>query len=209
MSEAIESLSVEGRTFPPSAEFQRDASIVDAAIYDEANTDLEGFWARHAAELDWFQEWDTVLEWDLPYAKWFVGGKLNASYNCLDRHVTAGHGARVAYHWEGEPGDTRTITYAEMLDEVSRLANALKELGVRRGDRVNIYMGMVPELPMALLACSRIGAPHSVVFGGFSSDSLRDRINDAEAKVLITCDGAWRRGNVFPLKETADTAVAE
>ena len=209
MSEAIESLSVEGRTFPPSAEFQRDASIVDAAIYDEANTDLEGFWARHAAELDWFQEWDTVLEWDLPYAKWFVGGKLNASYNCLDRHVTAGHGAQVAYHWEGEPGDTRTITYADMLDEVSRLANALKELGVRRGDRVNIYMGMVPELPMALLACSRIGAPHSVVFGGFSSDSLRDRINDAEAKVLITCDGAWRRGNVFPLKETADTAVAE
>jgi len=209
MSDAIESLAAEGRTFPPSAAFKRDATIVDAAIYDEANTDLEGFWARHAAELDWFREWDTVLEWDLPFAKWFVGGKLNASVNCLDRHVAAGHGAQVAYHWEGEPGDTRTITYAEMLDEVSRLANALKELGVRRGDRVNIYMGMVPELPMALLACSRIGAPHSVVFGGFSSDSLRDRINDAEAKVLITCDGAWRRGNVFPLKETADTAVAE
>jgi acetyl-CoA synthetase len=138
-----------------------------------------------------------------------VGGKLNASYNCLDRHVANGHGERVAYHWEGEPGDTRTITYAELLDEVSRLANALKELGVKKGDRVNIYMGMVPELPMALLACSRIGAPHSVVFGGFSSDSLRDRINDAEAKVLVTADGAWRRGSVFPLKETADTAVAQ
>jgi len=209
MSDAIESLSAEGRTFPPPADFTRDATIVDAAIYDEANADLEGFWARHAAELDWFQEWESVLEWDLPFAKWFVGGKLNASYNCLDRHVAAGHGDQVAYHWEGEPGDTRTLTYADMLAEVSRLANALKELGVRKGDRVNIYMGMVPELPMALLACARLGAPHSVVFGGFSSDSLRDRINDAEAKVLITCDGAWRRGNVFPLKETADTAVAE
>ena len=209
MSDAIESLSAEGRTFPPPADFKRNAAIVDAAIYDEASTDPEGFWSRHAAELDWFQDWDTVLEWDLPFAKWFVGGKLNASYNCLDRHVAAGHGDQVAYHWEGEPGDTRTLTYADMLAEVSRLANALKELGVRKGDRVNIYMGMVPELPMALLACSRLGAPHSVVFGGFSSDSLRDRINDAEAKVLITCDGAWRRGNVFPLKETADAAVAE
>ncbi|MFO7591822.1 MAG: acetate--CoA ligase [Acidimicrobiia bacterium] len=209
MSDAIESLSAEGRTFPPPADFKRNAAIVDAAIYDEASTDPEGFWARHAAELDWFQDWDTVLEWDLPFAKWFVGGKLNASYNCLDRHVAAGHGDQVAVHWEGEPGDTRTLTYADMLAEVSRLANALKELGVRKGDRVNIYMGMVPELPMALLACARLGAPHSVVFGGFSSDSLRDRINDAEAKVLITCDGAWRRGNVFPLKETADAAVAE
>ncbi|MCJ7439730.1 MAG: acetate--CoA ligase, partial [Acidimicrobiia bacterium] len=159
--------------------------------------------------IDWFEPWSTVCDWDLPFAKWFVGAKLNASYNCLDRHVANGHGEKVAYHWEGEPGDTRTITYAELLDEVSRLANALKELGVKKGDRVNIYMGMVPELPMALLACSRIGAPHSVVFGGFSSDSLRDRINDAEAKVLITADGAWRRGKVFPLKETADTAVAE
>ena len=150
-----------------------------------------------------------MLEWDLPFAKWFVGGKLNASYNCLDRHVIAGHGDQVAYHWEGEPGDRRTITYAELLDEVCRLANALKELGVEKGDRVNIYLGMVPELPTALLACARIGAPHSVVFGGFSSDSLRDRINDAEAKVLITGDGAWRRGNIVPLKETADAAVAE
>ena len=150
-----------------------------------------------------------MLEWKLPFAKWFVGGKLNVSYNCLDRHVTAGHGDQIAYHWEGEPGDTRTITYAQLLDDVSRLANALKALGVGKGDRVNIYLGMVPELPMALLACSRIGAAHSVVFGGFSADSLRDRINDAEAKVLITGDGAWRRGSIVPLKETADAAVAD
>ena len=203
MSDAIESLQGEGRTFPPSESFKRSARIVDAEIYDEANTDPEGFWARQAGELlDWFEEWDTVCEWNLPFAKWFVGGKLNASYNCLDRHVANGHGDQVAYHWEGEPGDTRTITYAQLLDEVSKLANALKELGVQKGDRVNIYLGMVPELPMSLLACSRIGAAHSVVFGGFSSDSLRDRINDAEAKVLITADGAWRRGSVFPLKAT-------
>jgi len=210
MSEAIESLAAEGRTFAPSAGFKGSARITDAGIYDEASADVEGFWARQASDLiDWFEPWSTVCEWDLPFAKWFVGAKLNASYNCLDRHIANGHGEKVAYHWEGEPGDTRTITYAELLDEVSRLANALKELGVKKGDRVNIYMGMVPELPMALLACSRIGAPHSVVFGGFSSDSLRDRINDAEAKVLITADGAWRRGKVFPLKETADTAVGE
>src|SRR5262249_44629655 len=147
-----------------------------------------------ASELvDWFEPWHTVLEWNLPFAKWFVGGKLNISYNCLDRHVAAGHGGQIAYYWEAETGPGRVITYAELLDEVSRLANALKELGVRKGDRVNIYLGMVPELPMALLACARIGAVHSVVFGGFSSDSLRDRIQDAGAKVLVTADGASRR----------------
>ena len=210
MAETIESLLAEGRTFPPPDEFKKRARVVGTEVYDEADVDFEGFWARQAAELlDWSKDWETVLEWDLPFAKWFVGGRLNASYNCLDRHVAAGHGDQVAYHWEGEPGDTRTITYAQLLDDVSRLANALKELGVRKGDRVNIYLGMVPELPMSLLACARIGAPHSVVFGGFSADSLRDRINDAEAKVLITGDGAWRRGSVVPLKETADTAVAE
>jgi len=210
MADTIESLLAEGRTFPPPESFKKDALVVDAEIYDEANVDFEGFWARQAADLlDWEQEWQTILEWDLPFAKWFVGGKLNASYNCLDRHVAAGHGDQVAYHWEGEPGDTRTITYADLLADVSRLANTLKELGVRKGDRVNIYLGMVPELPTALLACARIGAPHSVVFGGFSSESLRDRIQDAEAKVLITADGAWRRGGIVPLKETADTAVAE
>jgi acetyl-CoA synthetase len=210
MVDTIESLLAEGRTFPPSEAFKEDALIVDAEIYDEANVDYQGFWARQAADLlDWYEDWDTILDWELPFAKWFIGGKLNASYNCLDRHVEAGHGDQVAYHWEGEPGDTRTITYAQLLEDVCRLANALKELGVRKGDRVNIYLGMVPELPTALLACSRIGAPHSVVFGGFSSDSLRDRIQDAEAKVLITGDGAWRRGSIVPLKETADTAVGE
>ena len=194
-SDTIESLLDEGRTFPPPAAFTADALVADTDVYDEADADFEAFWARQAGELlDWFEPWDTVLEWDLPFAKWFVGGKLNAAYNCLDRHVAAGHGDQVAYHWEGEPGDTRTITYAELLDDVSPLANALKALGVEKGDRVNVYLGMVPELPMALLACARIGAAHSVVFGGFSSDSLRDRINDAEAKVLITGDGAWRRG---------------
>jgi acetyl-CoA synthetase len=210
MAETIESLLVEGRTFAPPDEFAAAAQIRDPAIYDEAEKDPEGFWARQASELlDWFQPWDTVCEWDLPFAKWFVGGKLNVTYNCLDRHVANGYGEQVAYHWEGEPGDTRTITYAELLVDVSRLANALKSLGVQRGDRVNIYLGMVPELPMSLLACARIGAAHSVVFGGFSADSLRDRIDDAEAKVLITADGAWRRGHVVPLKETADTAVAD
>jgi acetyl-CoA synthetase len=211
MAEAtIDDLLSEGRTFPPPDAFKKDALVVGREIYDEADRDYEGFWARQAAALvDWFEEWGTILEWDLPFAKWFVGGKLNVTHNCLDRHVAAGHGGKVAYHWEGEPGDTRTLTYADLLDEVQRVANALKELGVRRGDRVNIYMGMVPELPVAMLACARIGAPHSVVFGGFSSDALRDRINDAEAKVLITADGAWRRGQVVPLKESADTAVAE
>jgi acetyl-CoA synthetase len=206
----IDDLLEEGRTFPPPEGFKKTARIVGNEVYDEAERDHEGFWARQAAELlDWFEEWDTILEWDLPFARWFVGGKLNVTHNCLDRHVAAGHGDKVAYHWVGEPGDTRTLTYADLLDEVQRVANALKSLGIRKGDRVNIYLGMVPELPIAMLACARIGAPHSVVFGGFSSDSLRDRINDAEAKLLITGDGSWRRGQIIPLKESADTAVAE
>jgi acetyl-CoA synthetase len=206
----IEALLAEGRTFPPPPEFKKTARVVDAEIYDEAERDFEGFWARQAADLlDWAEEWHTILEWDLPFAKWFVGGTLNVSFNCLDRHVAAGHGDQVAYHWEGEPGDTRTITYAQLLEEVQRTANALTSLGIRKGDRVNIYLGMVPELPIAMLACARIGAPHSVVFGGFSAEALRDRINDAEARLLITADGAWRRGQVVPLKESADTALAE
>jgi acetyl-CoA synthetase len=211
MSEAtIEALLAEGRTFPPPPEFKKTARIVDAEIYDEAERDFEGFWARQAADLvDWIDEWQTILEWDPPFAKWFVGGTLNVSANCLDRHVAAGHGDQVAYHWEGEPGDTRTITYSQLLEEVQRVANALKSLGVKKGDRVNVYLGMVPELPIAMLACARIGAPHSVVFGGFSADALRDRINDAEARLLITADGAWRRGQVVPLKQSADTAMAE
>ncbi len=206
----IEALLAEGRTFPPPPEFKKNARIVDAEVYDEAERDYEGFWARQAAELvDWIDEWHTILEWEMPFAKWFVGGTLNVSVNCLDRHVDAGHGDQVAYHWEGEPGDTRTITYAQLLEEVQRVANTLKSLGINKGDRVNIYLGMVPELPIAMLACARIGAPHSVVFGGFSSDSLRDRINDAEARLLITADGAWRRGQVVPLKDSADVAMAE
>jgi acetyl-CoA synthetase len=210
MPDAIESLLAEGRTFAPPDHFKKEALVTGVGAYDEAARDWEGFWARQAVDLlDWSKEWHTILEWDLPFAKWFVGGTLNAASNCLDRHVADGHGDQVAYHWEGEPGDTRTITYAQLLDDVSRLANALLELGVRKGDRVNIYLGMVPELPISLLACARIGAPHSVVFGGFSADSLRDRINDAEAKVLITGDGAWRRGGVVPLKQTADQAVAD
>src|SRR5207248_3130100 len=157
----------------------------------------------------WFDDFGTVLEWDLPFAKWFIGGTLNVSYNCLDRHVAAGLGDKVAYHWEGEPGDTRTITYADLLDEVQRFANVLKGLGVKRGDRVAIYMPMIPELPVAMLACTRVGAAHSVVFGGFSSDALRDRINDAEAKVLITSDGGYRRGTTVPLKANVDVALAD
>jgi acetyl-CoA synthetase len=208
--EAIESLFLEERRYPPSAEFVARATVTDDALRREADADPEAFWARQAREhIDWFEPWHTVCEWNLPDAKWFLGGTLNVAYNCLDRHVEAGHGGQVAYYWEGEPGDARAITYAELLDEVARLANTLKELGVEKGDRVNIYLGMVPELPMALLACARVGAAHSVVFGGFSAESLRDRINDAGAKVLITGDGAWRRGGVVPLKEIADAAVAE
>ena len=208
--DTIESLLAEGRTFPPPPSFVDRALIRDTHIYAEADADYEAFWAKAAGELiDWYEPWHTVLEWDLPFAQWFVGGKLNVAYNCLDRHVEDGHGDKVAYYWEAETGPGRTITYRQLLEEVSQLANALKALGVQKGDRVNIYLGMVPELPMALLACARIGAAHSVVFGGFSSDSLRDRINDAQAKVLVTGDGAWRRGTVVPLKEIADEALAE
>jgi acetyl-CoA synthetase len=209
-SAAIEDYLVEDRTFPPPPEFVTQTLVTGTAMYDEANDDYEAFWARQAAELvSWSKDWHTVCDWDLPFAKWFVGGELNVSYNCLDRHVEAGRGDKVAFHWEGEPGDTRTITYADLLDEVQRFANVLKRLGVQKGDRVNIYLPMIPELPVALLACARIGAPHSVVFGGFSPDSLADRINDAEAKVLITSDGGWRRGAAVGLKANSDVAVAQ
>ncbi|MBA3399912.1 MAG: AMP-binding protein, partial [Acidimicrobiia bacterium] len=205
----IDALLAEDRTFPPSDEFKRDALVTDTDLYDEAARDDEAFWATQAAELvHWDREWDTILDWQLPYAKWFVGGQLNASYNCLDRHVEAGNGDKVALHWEGEPGDTRKITYTELCTEVQRFANALKALGVTKGDVVNIYLPMIPEAAVAMLACARIGAPHSVVFGGFSSQSLADRIIDAKAKVLITADGGYRRGEVFPLKPAADEAVA-
>jgi len=210
MSEpTIEDYYVEDRTFPPSDAFQKNALIADRSLYEEAQENRLGFWARQARELvTWFEDFETVLEWDLPFAKWFVEGKLNISYNCLDRHVEAGRGDKVAFHWEGEPGDIRTITYNGLLEEVSKFANVLKSLGVTKGDRVCIYMPMIPELPVAMLACARIGAPHSIVFGGFSADSLSDRIDDADAKLLITADGGYRRGEPFPLKETADASVA-
>ena len=209
MSKALEDLLSEHRTFPPPADFRRAARLADEKIYAEASADPEGFWERQAQELDWVERWHTVLEWELPYAKWFVGGKLNASYNCLDRHVAAGRGDRVAFHWEGEPGDSRSLTYAQLLEETSKFANVLKTLGVRKGDRVAIYLPMVPELVVAVLACARLGAPHSVVFGGFSAASLRDRINDADAKVLVTADGGWRRGQIVDLKAAADEAVEQ
>ena len=207
--ETIDALQWERRTFPPSDTFKKTAHVVGTHLYDEANVDYEAFWARQAEELiSWNTPWHTICEWNLPYSKWFVGGSLNVSYNCVDRHVLAGKGEKVALHFEGEPGDQRTVTYAELLDEVQRFANVLKGLGVGKGDRVNIYLPMIVEAVVAMLACARIGAAHSVVFGGFSSQALADRINDAQAKVLITADGGYRRGEVFALKPQADEAVA-
>ncbi|OLC30022.1 MAG: acetate--CoA ligase [Armatimonadetes bacterium 13_1_40CM_64_14] len=203
----IEALLREERTFPPPASFQRSAVMGDKQIYDTAARDLEGFWARAAEELHWFKKWDKVLDWKLPYAKWFVGGQTNISYNCIDRHVAGGRRTKAAIIWEGEPGDQRVLTYGDLRREVSKFANVLKQLGVRRGDRVAIYLPMIPELPIAMLACARIGAAHNVVFGGFSAEALRDRINDAQAKVLITADGGWRRGNIVPLKRNVDEAL--
>jgi len=206
-SATIQTLLHEGRSFPPLPEFTRTANIGSADIYGTAAADPGAYWAQEAARLHWFEPWRTVLEWELPFAKWFVGGKLNVAYNCVDRHVAAGKGSKVAYYWEGEPGDARTVTYQDLQDEVGRCANALLSLGVGRGDRVAIYLPMIPELPVAMLACARIGAPHTVVFAGFSATALGDRIIDAEAKVLITADGGYRRGNVVPLKANADEAL--
>ena len=209
MSERIETLLHEQRTFPPPDAFKRRAHVKDAGVYERARSDREGYWAEWARQLEWIRPWDRVLEWQPPHAKWFVGGKLNVSANCLDRHVRGAKRDKVALHWEGEPGDIRRITYGELHAEVNRCANALKQLGVARGDRVAIYMPMVPEVAVAMLACARIGAPHTVVFGGFSAESLRDRITDAQAKVLVTADGGYRRGTVVPLKQNADEAVKD
>jgi acetyl-CoA synthetase len=206
---ALEALSFEERRFPPPPGFVAQANWKDRGVYAEAERDLEGFWAKHAESFLWSRKWTSVLEWDVPYAKWFSGGTLNISENCLDRHVKAGKGSKVAYHWEGEPGDTRTVTYADLLAMTQRCANALKELGVRKGDRVAIYMPMIPELPAAMLACARIGAPFTVVFGGFSAEALAGRINDSAAKLVITADGGYRKGNVVPLKKNADDAIAQ
>jgi acetyl-CoA synthetase len=204
--DSIENLGSESRTFPPSAEFAAQANA-KAGIYDLAESDRLAFWESQAKELTWEKPWDSVLEWKAPYAKWFVGGKLNASFNALDRHVLAGRGDRVALFFEGEPGDTRTITYAELLVDVKKAANALIEIGVNAGDRVAIYMPMIPEAAVAMLACARIGAAHSVVFGGFSADALLSRIQDADAKVVITADGGFRKGAAFALKPAVDEAL--
>jgi len=208
MSEAaIENLFQEVRSFPPPPQFVAQANYADPELYARADADWEGFWEGQARRLRWTRPWDLTLDWEPPVAKWFVGGQLNVSDNCLDRHVADGHGDQVAYHWEGEPGDKRTITYADLLTEVSRFANALKAQGVGKGDRVAIYLPMIPELPVAMLACARIGAIHSVVFAGFSAQSLMDRIEDADAHTLITADGAYRKGAVVPLKDSADRAL--
>ncbi len=209
MSEpTIENYYVEDRTFPPSADFVASAVAGDRSDYQEAALDYEAFWARQARELlTWDQDFHTTLEWELPYAKWFLGGQLNVSYNCLDRHVEAGYGDRIAYFWEGEPGDTREISYTQLLDEVSRFANVLKGLGLEKGDRVAIYMPMIPELPVAMLACTRIGVAHSVIFGGFSPDSIVDRCEDAQARMVITADAGYRRGEPSALKVNVDAAL--
>ena len=206
--DAIENLSHEDRAFPPSAQFAATANA-DAALYDEAAADRVAFWERQARELQWETPWHTALDWsEAPFVKWFDGGKLNVAVNCVDRHVAAGHGDQVAYHFEGEPGDTRDITYTELLTEVSKAANALESLGVQAGDRVAIYLPMIPEAAVAMLACARVGAVHSVVFGGFSAEALRSRIEDAEAVLVITSDGGNRKGKPMALKPAVDEAVA-
>ena len=208
-SSAVEALLKEKRKFAPPKEFVRRANINRASIYKEAAKNPARFWERFARELDWFKPWKTTLQWKAPHAKWFVGGKLNVSHNCLDRHVSTSRKTKAAIIWEGEPGDTRVLTYWDLYREVNRFAAALKRRGVKKGDRVTIYMPMVPELPIAMLACARIGAPHSVVFGGFAPEALRDRIHDAESRILITADGGFRRGGTVALKKNADEALRE
>jgi acetyl-CoA synthetase len=208
---SIDSVLQESRSFPPPAEFSRQAHIKSVEeyerLYQQAEEDPEAFWGSIARELHWFKLWEQVLEWKAPWAKWFVGGQINLSYNCLDRHVATWRKNKAAIVWEGEPGETRTLTYQQLHAEVQKFANVLKSLGIKKGDRVAIYMGMVPELPMAMLACARIGAVHSVVFGGFSANALVDRIKDAQAVAVITQDGAFRRGSEVPLKKAVDEAL--
>jgi acetyl-CoA synthetase len=205
-SDSIENLSTESRTFAPSPEFTAQANA-QAALYGEADKDRLAFWDQQAQALVWEKKWDKTLEWESPYAKWFVGGKLNATVSALDRHVAEGHGGRIAFHFEGEPGDTRTISYAQLLTDVSKAANALTSIGINAGDRVAIYMPLIPEAVVAMLACARIGAIHSVVFGGFSADALLSRIQDADAKLVITADGGFRKGAGFALKPAVDEAL--
>src|SRR5882762_4998704 len=208
----IESLLKEQRVFPPSPEFSRHAHIHSLEVYDSiskrAFDDPEGFWADIASELHWFEPWEKVLEWNAPFAKWFVGGKTNLSYNCVDRHLSnPSRKDKIAILWEGEPGDVRALSYTMLHKEVCRFANVLKSLGLKKGDRATIYMGMVPELAVAMLACARMGITHNILFGGFSAEALRDRINDSQSRVLITADGGYRRGSVVPLKKNADDTL--
>ncbi len=209
----ISSLLKEDRVFSPSESFRSRAHIRSREEYDEIYSrsvrDPEGFWADIASDLHWFKKWDRVLEWNEPFAQWFVGGQINLSYNCLDRHLSTWRKNKAAIIWEGEPGDTRTLTYQQLHQEVCKFANVLKGLGIEKGDRVAIYMPMVPELPVAMLACARIGATHSIIFGGFSAEALKDRINDAQAKAVITADGGYRRGGVIELKPAVDEAIRE
>ena len=208
-SSAVEALLKEKRKFAPPKDFVKHANVNRASIYRDAAKNPARFWERFARELDWFKPWKTTLQWKAPNAKWFVGGKLNVSYNCLDRHVSTARKTKAAIIWEGEPGDSRVLTYWDLYREVNRFAAALKRRGVKKGDRVTIYMPMVPELPIAMLACARIGAPHSVVFGGFAPEALRDRIHDAESRILITADGGFRRGGTVALKKNVDEALRE
>src|SRR5262245_42509600 len=209
----IESLLKEQRVFKPSAEFAAGAHIRSLDAYEalcrRAADNPEQFWAEIAGELHWFEKWKNVLEWNYPFAKWFTGGKTNISFNCLDRHLNTWRKNRVAILWEGEPGDVRALSYQMLHREVCRFANVLKSLGLQSGDRATIYMGMVPELPIAMLACARLGVTHNVVFGGFSAEALRDRINDSKSRVLITADGGYRRGAVVPLKKNVDDALQD
>jgi acetyl-CoA synthetase len=204
----IDVLLEEGRIFDPNQDFVKQAVVSDPAVYENARKDPEKYWAQCAEKLDWFKKWDTILEWDPPNAKWFIGGKINASYNCVDRHIKNGLRNKAAIIWEGEPGDKRTLTYWDLYREVNKFANVLKSLGIKKGDRVAIYLPMIPELAISMLACARIGAVHSVVFAGFSPEALKERINDAQAKLLITADGGYRRGEIIPLKHDADVALA-
>ncbi len=206
--DAIDTLLVESRRFPPPSELAKTANA-QSGIYEEADRDPVAWWAQWARKLEWMTPFTKTLEWDEPFSKWFADGELNASVNCLDRHVRAGLANRVAYYYEGEPGDRRTITYGQLLEDVCKFANALRGLGIKKGDRVAIYMGMIPELPVAMLACARIGAPHSVIFGGFSPDSIVDRVNDSACVAIVTADGAWRRGNQVPLKANCDAAISK
>lgn len=209
MPSEIDALLDENRTFPPSAEFAEKAEIRSSAIYERADDDHIGFWAQQAAQLDWIKPWNKILEWRPPHVKWFLDGTLNVSANCVDRHALGTKKDKPALIWEGEPGDSKTLTYGDLYVEVKKFANVLKKLGIKKGDRVAIYLPMIPEAVVAMLACTRIGAIHSVIFGGFSAESIRDRVNDAEAKLLITGDGGYRRGGVVPLKENADRALKE